>query len=589
MHQRRGTVLVAVLIVLSLFMLMVAAVVITASRDSMASVARRDSLQAEYLSQAGASMAMYELAVGQDADGDGQVGGISDDGNSATGITTLGGRFSVDLQQHPTDDERVLLQTHSAFGVAERAQQMDVRLASPYIGAVRPGLYAESWDGAANSGSGAAAWTHASNTFATTPNRVGWLHDVHFPVVGAGSWYPGQTTGAERMRITGFITIPTGGTWTFYTSSDNNSRLWVNNVLVVDNVFVSGFPEASGTIPLAAGTYPFEIRWLNGGGGIGLIASWQGPSAVPAKQVIPWTAFTWSPSGTRLPGLLANDTIQFTGNNTTATTSVVIQAYDGSIGNYSTSTQLNTQADVVSNNANDGTRISFDQRANTAGRGVLGFGAGSGALLTVTNGSTVTGGRAVAPTRYMSFRHVPPTLTSSGALTASSGTIAVTTDTRYSSVTLSGTATLNIHSGRTVVIDGDLTMSGTARVLNPNSTSRARLFVGGDITMNNSAQLTGRVAQGMWVHMTDTTNTKRLYITGSGTARLTAHVRAPYSNIRIDNPTSVTSTVIAMGTFYGHNIQASFNRIFIRLDVGPLNGASSGTPEPFQIVNWVDN
>ena len=91
------------------------------------------------------------------------------------------------------------------------------------------------------------------------------------------------------FRFHGFITITNPGTYTFYTSSDDGSMLQVNGTVVVNNNFQQGVTTRSGTIALAAGTYPFTVTFHQGGGGDGLNAEWQctscTPSAVPRVQI----------------------------------------------------------------------------------------------------------------------------------------------------------------------------------------------------------------------------------------------------------------------------------------------------------------
>ncbi|MFM9908491.1 MAG: PA14 domain-containing protein, partial [Chitinophagaceae bacterium] len=84
----------------------------------------------------------------------------------------------------------------------------------------------------------------------------------------------------------GFINIPTTGNYTFFTSSDDGSQLFINNVLNVNNDGVHGATERSGTVlNLSAGTYPIKVTYFQGGGGLSLSVKWQGPGI--AKQSIP--------------------------------------------------------------------------------------------------------------------------------------------------------------------------------------------------------------------------------------------------------------------------------------------------------------
>lgn len=85
--------------------------------------------------------------------------------------------------------------------------------------------------------------------------------------------------------FTGFLQIPTTGTYTLFTSSDDGSKLWLNNVLVVNNDGLHGSQERSGTIALSAGFYPIRVEYFERTGGESLTVRWQGPGI--SKQVIP--------------------------------------------------------------------------------------------------------------------------------------------------------------------------------------------------------------------------------------------------------------------------------------------------------------
>ena len=60
------------------------------------------------------------------------------------------------------------------------------------------------------------------------------------------------------------ISRPAGAT-TFYTTSDDGSALYIDGVLVVNNDFLHGPTELSGTITLTAGTHAIEIRYFESG------------------------------------------------------------------------------------------------------------------------------------------------------------------------------------------------------------------------------------------------------------------------------------------------------------------------------------
>ncbi|MBC7904927.1 MAG: fibronectin type III domain-containing protein [Gemmatimonadaceae bacterium] len=104
----------------------------------------------------------------------------------------------------------------------------------------------------------------------------------------------------------GFIRITTPGNYTFFTSSDDGSKLYVGSEIynfstpaLVSNDFLQGCTERSGVYNFsAAGVYPIIITYFNKDGGFCMSASYSGPGV--SKQVIPASAFadTYSVPGT---------------------------------------------------------------------------------------------------------------------------------------------------------------------------------------------------------------------------------------------------------------------------------------------------
>lgn len=91
------------------------------------------------------------------------------------------------------------------------------------------------------------------------------------------------------LRFTGYINVPTDGAYTFFTSSDDGSKLYIGSTEVVNNDGGHPIQERSGTIGLKAGKHAFTVVYFEGGGGEGLSVSYSGPNL--NKQVIPASAF----------------------------------------------------------------------------------------------------------------------------------------------------------------------------------------------------------------------------------------------------------------------------------------------------------
>lgn len=84
---------------------------------------------------------------------------------------------------------------------------------------------------------------------------------------------------------TGFLNIPAAGFYTLALESDEGSRLFIGNQLVVNNDGLHGMQRAEGTIGLQAGFHPVRIEFFERTGDCALIASIAGPGL--PEQVIP--------------------------------------------------------------------------------------------------------------------------------------------------------------------------------------------------------------------------------------------------------------------------------------------------------------
>jgi hypothetical protein len=103
---------------------------------------------------------------------------------------------------------------------------------------------------------------------------------------GTGSPAPSIGVDTFSIRWTGLVQAQFTQTYTFYTTSDDGIRLFLNNQSVVDS-FVDQSPmEHSGTINLVAGlTYAIKLEYYENGGGAVAKLAWSSPSTV--KQIIP--------------------------------------------------------------------------------------------------------------------------------------------------------------------------------------------------------------------------------------------------------------------------------------------------------------
>lgn len=96
------------------------------------------------------------------------------------------------------------------------------------------------------------------------------------------------------LVFTGQLVVAKPGKYTFFLSSDDGSRLYIKDQMVVDNDGAHGVQEKSAVIDLTAGWQPITVQYYQGIGGYALDLSWQGPD-IPTKTRIPDTAFVHQP------------------------------------------------------------------------------------------------------------------------------------------------------------------------------------------------------------------------------------------------------------------------------------------------------
>jgi alpha-L-fucosidase len=87
------------------------------------------------------------------------------------------------------------------------------------------------------------------------------------------------------LLFPGFIRVPADGVYTFYTDSDDGSRLYIGDDLVVENDGLHGMQERKGAVALAAGLHPIRVIYFDKTGGDGLNISYRGPGI--EKKPIP--------------------------------------------------------------------------------------------------------------------------------------------------------------------------------------------------------------------------------------------------------------------------------------------------------------
>jgi alpha-L-fucosidase len=155
--------------------------------------------------------------------------------------------------------------------VSDTAQAKFTRvspLPAAKVGQLQPGINYAYYEG---------DWDRLPDFKSLTPLQQGVLRNLDFS--------PRQEVERFGFEYTGFIRVSQTGVYAFFTNSDDGSRLYLGDSLVVDNDGLHGMQEARGVIALAAGLHPIRVTFFEKTGGEGLevhYRSWKGE-----KQLIP--------------------------------------------------------------------------------------------------------------------------------------------------------------------------------------------------------------------------------------------------------------------------------------------------------------
>ena len=121
-------------------------------------------------------------------------------------------------------------------------------------------------------------WHKVPDFSPLTPAVTGRIYEINLDRIPYNKDYFG-------LRITADIAIPGTGEYIFYLTSNDGSKLYIDDRLVVDNDGGHGATEKSGRIRLTAGRHPLKIEYFQMGGGYTLSLAWQGPGF--EKQTVP--------------------------------------------------------------------------------------------------------------------------------------------------------------------------------------------------------------------------------------------------------------------------------------------------------------
>ncbi|MFQ5807026.1 MAG: DUF4838 domain-containing protein [Phycisphaerae bacterium] len=97
-----------------------------------------------------------------------------------------------------------------------------------------------------------------------------------------GVW---RRTADFALHFSAYLRVPRDGVYTFYTTSDDGSRLYIGSQVVVENDGLHGARERSGAVALRAGWHPITVAYFQGSGAATLQVRYSGPEIV--KHSIP--------------------------------------------------------------------------------------------------------------------------------------------------------------------------------------------------------------------------------------------------------------------------------------------------------------
>lgn len=79
------------------------------------------------------------------------------------------------------------------------------------------------------------------------------------------------------LKFTGNITVPKTGKYTFFIASDDGSRIYLDDKLLVNHDGLHGMTEKNASVDLQAGSHALVVTYFDNGGGDGLSVAWAGP------------------------------------------------------------------------------------------------------------------------------------------------------------------------------------------------------------------------------------------------------------------------------------------------------------------------
>jgi hypothetical protein len=137
------------------------------------------------------------------------------------------------------------------------------------VGTVEKGIYFNYYE------TDDAKWLELPNFEKLEPTRNGIIEKIDLSMVKVEEKF--------GLVFEGYFKAEAEGIFTFYTTSDDGSALYIDDRQVVNNDFTHGMEEKSGQVALQPGLFPIRIEFFQGVGGQGLSAHFKAPNGEKAN------------------------------------------------------------------------------------------------------------------------------------------------------------------------------------------------------------------------------------------------------------------------------------------------------------------
>jgi glucose/arabinose dehydrogenase/chitodextrinase len=208
------------------------------------------------------------------------------DGHEETSPYTFRGVTGLERSLEAPASQTLGTSTYQFYGWSDGTNTRERTLATPAASTTYTAQYIRAATNVPNATAGL-TYSYYEGGFSQLP-QFSTLKTVRSGRVATFSLSPASRQDQFAMRYTGAVRVPTDGLYTFYTSSDDGSRLYIGERLVVDNDGLHAAEERSGSLYLRAGLHPIEVVFFENGGGQVLDVSYAGPGL--SKRTIPASA-----------------------------------------------------------------------------------------------------------------------------------------------------------------------------------------------------------------------------------------------------------------------------------------------------------